>query len=301
VRGSAVAALLADFAFGEPPSSLHPTVWMGRWIARGRRRRTSERATESFIEGALLLGSGIVLCGGVAAVVDRCIGITPSAMQRVARGLALKPALSLSPLIAAAKEVQEALDARDILEARRLLGWHLVSRDTSSLSEAEVAGAAVESVAENLSDSVVAPLLAFRLGGLSAAYIYRMINTADAMLGYHTPELEWFGKAAARADDAVNLLPARLTSALICCTAGVGGGCSRRALHTTLTDARRTASPNAGWPMASMAGALGVHLTKRDHYSLNEPGRPARARDIDRACRIAMAAGVLAAIVTDLA
>jgi adenosylcobinamide-phosphate synthase len=300
MRGSAVAALLADFALGEPPSSLHPTVWMGRWIARGRSRRTAESPTASFVDGAALLGGGILLSAGAAAIVDRCIQMASTGLQFAVRGLALKPALSLAPLIKAAHEVQRALEAGDIIEARRLLGWHLVSRDTNSLTEAEVAGAAVESVAENLSDSVVAPLLAFRVGGLTAAYIYRMVNTADAMLGYHTPELEWFGKAAARTDDVLNLVPSRLSAALICCAAPVGGGSSHGALETALRDAGRTASPNAGWPMAAMAGALGVHLTKRDHYSLNEPGRPVCADDIGRACRIAVAASALAAIATDL-
>ena len=138
--------------------------------------------------------------------------------------MALKPALSLAPLIEAATDVQRALQRGHLIEARRLLGWHLVSRNTNDLSPAEVAGAAIESVAENLSDSVVAPLIAFRVGGLAGAYAYRMLNTADAMLGYHTPELEWFGKAAARADDIVNLLPSRVTAGLICCTARIGRG-----------------------------------------------------------------------------
>jgi len=301
MKSSAITALLADLALGEPRASLHPTIWMGKWVASGRSRRASRNAAGSFAEGALLVSAGMLMSAASVAIVERLIALSPVAAQSAVRGLALKPALSLSPLVRAGLDVQRALELHDLAAARRLLGWHLVSRDTTSLSVSEVAGAAVESVAENLSDSVVAPLLAFRLGGLTAAYVYRMINTADAMLGYHTPELEWFGKSAARTDDAANLGPSRLTAALICCTAMVGGGSSSRAFRTALRDARRTASPNAGWPMAAMAGALGVHLTKRDHYSLNDPGRQPRPSDIGRACRIAVAGAVVAALATDLA
>lgn len=273
---------------------------MGRWLARGRERRSSLRAAPSLLEGALVVAGGVALASAIAGSLDRTLRSTTPSLARVLRGLALKPALSLRPLVAAAVDVQRALEQGRLAEARRLLGWHLVSRDTRQLSSDEVAGAAIESVAENLSDSVVAPLLAFRVGGLAGAYAYRVVNTADAMFGYHTQELEWFGKAAACADDALNLVPARMAALLICCTARVGRGSSRNAGYVARRDAARTASPNAGWPMAAMAGALGVRLTKRDHYSLNDEGRPPRARDIGRACRIVIAGAALAAIVTDL-
>jgi adenosylcobinamide-phosphate synthase len=273
---------------------------MGRWISRGRERRTSRAPSRSLIEGALLVASGTVLVATVGAAIDALLRGAPSPLRSALRGLALKPALSLAPLVTAATQVQRALQRGHLVEARRLLGWHLVSRDTTDLSRAEVAGAAIESVAENLSDSIVAPLMAFRVGGLAGAYAYRMLNTADAMLGYHTRELEWFGKAAARADDVVNLLPSRVTAGLICCTARIGRGSPTAALRIVLRDADRTASPNAGWPMAAMAGALGLHLTKRGHYSLNDLGRPARPADIGRACRIVLASAALAALAADL-
>jgi adenosylcobinamide-phosphate synthase len=293
-------ALLVDALAGEPPARLHPTVRMGQWISRGRGRRISRGPLGSFGEGALLLGGGVAISAGIAALVDRGARAFPDPFATVARGVALKPALSLRPLLSAGRQVRSALDAGQLGDARRLLAWHLVSRDTSTLSAAEVAGAAIESIAENLNDSVIAPLLAFRWGGLAAAYAHRMINTADAMLGYRTHELEWFGKASARVDDAVAFVPARVAAALICGLAPVGGGSCRRAMAVALRDAHRTASPNAGWPMAAMAGALGVRLTKRGHYRLNATARVATPADIGRCCRIVAAAAVAAAALTDL-
>ncbi|MDB4875969.1 MAG: cobD [Gemmatimonadetes bacterium] len=298
--GPAVAALFADVVLGEPPTELHPTVWMGRWLAHGRSMRHSRRAPTSFLEGAGLLLRGVAITAIAAGALDRVLDCSDTPFNGVLRGVALKPALSLRPLLAAAADVQEALERRRLGEARRLLAWHLVSRDTRTLSASEVAGAVIESVAENLNDSVVAPLLAFRVGGLAAAYAYRMINTADAMLGYRTAELEWFGKAAARMDDVVGLVPARCTALLIAAAAPGGAASLRRAVSCALADARRTESPNAGWPMAAMAGALGVRLTKRGQYALNLAGREPRPNDIARACRIVGGAALLAAISVDL-
>jgi len=299
---SAIGALATDFIAGEPPTAVHPTVWMGRWIGAGQRRRLSSRLAPqaSLLEGTMLVGGGVLLAALGARAVSRSIERLPRRTRGALRALALKPALSLRPLIEAAAEVQDHLQSHRLNEARRALGLHLVSRATDNLFPSEVSGAAIESVAENLSDSVVAPLLAYRVGGLTAAYAYRMINTADAMLGYRTRELEWFGKAAARVDDVANLVPSRVTAALICACAVAGDGSPREAARIAWRDAHRTASPNAGWPMSAMAGALGVRLTKRDVYSLNTPARRARPSDIGRACRIALAVSSLSALLVDV-
>lgn len=294
-------AFAVDLLLGEPPAQLHPTVWMGRWIVAGRSRRRSRRPLPTLLDGLLLLGGGVALTAALSVALERAIGCAPGGLLRTTlRGAALKPALSLRALLEAAHHVEQALENGELDRARRTLAVHLVSRETANLTTAEVAGAVIESVAENLSDSFVAPLLAFRSGGLIAAYTYRMINTADAMLGYRTAELEWFGKGPARADDLINLVPARLTAALICCAACLRGGSSRHALTTALADAGRTSSPNAGWPMAAMAGALGVSLTKRNHYVLNSGARVPAAADIGRSCKIAMTASLLAVALMEL-
>lgn len=292
--GAAAIALLADALLGEPPTSVHPTVAMGQWIGAGRKRRSARSDAGAFLEGAFVVGGGALLAAGAAGLVDIAARGHP-----LLRGLALKPAMSLRALLDAARRVQRSLERGDLVAARQHLGRDLVSRDTSELSAAEVAGAAIESVAENFSDSVVAPLLAFRFGGLAAAYAYRLVNTADAMLGYRTPELEWFGKAAARTDDVLNIVPSRAAAVLLCLCAPIGDGSIADAARTAFEDADRTASPNAGWPMAAMAGALGVRLTKRDHYALNDRGREPSAEDVGRSGRIVFAASVVTALAVD--
>lgn len=300
MAGPAVTSLVVDLLFGEPPTALHPTVAMGGWLTERKRRRRATSPAAELLEGLFAVGSGVAITAVAAAVAERAVRVSPDALQSRLRGVALKPALSLRALLAAGRRVQHLLEQNQLVGARRSLARDLVSRDTSRLSRSEVAGAAIESVAENLSDGLVGPLVAFRAGGLPAAYAYRMINTADAMLGYRTPELEWFGKAAAISDDVVNLVPARLSAALISLAAPIGGGSTRAAIRVSRRDAANTASPNAGWPMAAMAGALGVRLTKRGHYALNVHARRPTPRDIDRCCVIAGAAGGLAAILADV-
>ena len=165
---------------------------------------------------------------------------------------------------------------------RRLLGWHLVSRPTADLSAGDVAAAAIESLAENLADSVVAPLFWCAVGGLPALAAYRCANTADAMWGYLTPRHAELGRAAARTDDLLNLIPARLTATLLALAAGPNHPNSWRVARR---DHGLTASPNAGWPMAAIALRLGLRLTKRGHYDLNPAGAEPGPGDVTEAVR----------------
>ena len=194
-------------------------------------------------------------------------------------GLALKPMLAWAMLRREVQAVEDALSTS--LEAgRERLSW-LVSRDTSTLSASEVRESAIESLAENLNDSVVAPIFWFVLFGLPGAAVYRFANTADAMWGYHGlrdgVNWEWAGKWAARADDALSWVPARLTALLL---ALVVGGLSFKAL---CSEARKTPSPNSGWPMATMALALNIRLGKPGAYTLNAACKPPLAADTAQA------------------
>jgi adenosylcobinamide-phosphate synthase len=281
MRGAPTLAMLLDWAFGEPPEAFHPVVWMGRFIAAAKSRR-----------GSAPLAEGLAALLGVTLASAAFARLVPSMLDPIA----LKATLSLRALLEAGASVENALRANDMAEARRLLSYHLVSRDVTTLDASLIAGAAISSLAENLSDSVVAPLLAYRLGGLSAAYAYRAINTADAMLGYRTRELEWFGKPAARVDDVVNWVPARLSALLIAAASG-----SMEAITVARADARRCPSPNGGWPMAAMAGALGVVLIKRGVYTLHAGGRPPTHADLARARHITATAAVLATALVELA
>ncbi|HEX8951898.1 MAG TPA: adenosylcobinamide-phosphate synthase CbiB, partial [Polyangia bacterium] len=173
---------------------------------------------------------------------------------------------------------------------------NLVSRDTALLDEPLLAAAAVESVAENASDSLVAPLCFFVVAGVPGAIAYRACNTLDAMIGYHGAT-EWLGKAAARLDDAANLVPARLTAALLVVASALAGGSPGGALRTWWRDGGRTESPNAGRPMAAMAGALGVELEKVGCYRLGAGGAAVGAAEIDRAVTLMYVACALMALV----
>jgi len=299
MRAAIVTAIGIDMAFGEPPSPVHPTVAMGRMISAGRARRTSASPRRSFLEGAATVAIGVVATAVAASLVERMLDRIPSYVRPFAEGAALKPALSLRDLLRAAGLVEAALDSGRLNRARELLSWHLVSRDTSRLPASGVAAAAIESVAENFNDGVVAPLFWYRAGGLPAAYLFRFVNTADAMIGYRTPDLEWFGKTAARLDDLLAFIPARLSATLIAAGAQMANESGAAALVRAVVDAESTSSPNAGWPMAAMAGALGVRLEKVDHYVLNRNARPPGAGDIRRARRIILRASGLAALLAE--
>ncbi len=282
-------ALLAgalDLAFGEWPARLHPVVGMGRYLSAVRRRWHFVSPAAQLLEGGLWWGLGALGAWGAGLAAERLAARLPAVARPVAEALLLKPLFSVRALFSAVGEVERALLANDLPGARRLLSWHLVSRDTTELDQGEVAGAALESLAENVSDSVVAPLLAYRLGGLPLAALYRFGNTADAMWGYRTPELEWPGKVAARADDLLNVLPARLSGLLLVGAAFPYGGNGREAWRVMRRDARRPPSPNAGWPMAALAGALGTGLTKRGAYVLNGEGRAPQVADLGLGVRL---------------
>ena len=288
---AAVALLLAlaiDRWWGEPPAALHPVVWMGRALGACGARVAPAQATGrdlwSFWLAALVwcaLAAIVLVVSG--ALQWAALAHLPAWGAALALGLLLKPLLAWRMLRREVLAVEAALG--ESLEAGRArLAW-LVSRDVRQLDAAAVRESAIESLAENLSDSVVAPLFWFVLLGLPGAALYRFANTADAMWGY--PGMrggrywQWAGKWAARADDALSWLPARLTALLLWLAARGVRWSALRAL------ARATPSPNGGWPMGAIALALGVRLSKPGVYVLNAAGRAARAEDTRRAVDLA--------------
>ena len=281
-------ALAVDLLFGDPPNRWHPVAWIGGLIARGRRRFAQGPPSALLVSGgATTLGAAAVagLAGWATARAAASLGIVGVLLE----ALALKATLSVRGLLAAAATVHAELVAGDVEAARASVRRHLVSRTTGELDASAVASAAIESVAENVTDALAAPLFFYVVFGLPGAFVYRAINTADAMIGYRDGVLEHFGKIAARADDALNLVPARVVAAAVALTARAGGGDPARALTTMWRQHARTASPNAGWTMAAMAGGLDVTLEKRGAYRLGA-GRPPAAGDIPRAARVAIGA-----------
>ena len=286
-----VLAFLWDRFAGEPPAAFHPVVWIGRLI--GTLTRAAGRGTPSrdLLRGFAIAAAVPLLCWFVTKVALAGLRETPW-LRFVVSVWLLKSTFALAGLAKAAQVVQNALQAGDLTAARVGLR-SLCSRDASSLSEAELVAATVESVAENASDSVVAPLFYDTLFGLPGALAYRAANTADAMIGYRGA-YEYLGKAAARLDDLLNLVPARLT-ALLLLLAGALHGCDLRAGWAILRrDGGKTESPNAGRPMAAMAGLLGVRLEKAGCYVLGDARRPLDPVVIGRAVRVLRTAGLLA-------
>jgi adenosylcobinamide-phosphate synthase len=284
-----VAALAFDVVLGEPPARLHPVVWMGS-LQKALRRRAPSGPLPAFFWGAFMALVGPIGFGGLTWL---ALHHTHGVLRWLLAVFLLKSAFAVRALATAGWGVSRPLATGDLPAAASALR-SLVSRETQSLSPALVAAAAVESVAENASDSVVAPLLFFAVAGVPGAVAYRAINTLDALIGYRG-ELEWLGKAAARLDDLANLVPARVTALLIALAAPVGGGSIRGALALWARDRRLTESPNAGHPMSAMAGALGVELEKRGHYRLGAGLRAPAPGDVDRAVRIMLGAAAIAA------
>jgi adenosylcobinamide-phosphate synthase len=275
--GAVVVAAALDGGLREPPPRAHPVRWAGRYLDAAARLMPAEPARRATVVGGVTWLSGAVVAWLAGAAVERATRRMPTSLRATVSGLALWPLLSCRLLIEEVAAVEQAL-AID-LDAGRTAVARIVSRDVRTLSAEQVRAAALESLAENLSDSVVAPLAWFAVGGLPAAALYRYANTADAMWGYRSPRWQHAGRVAARADDLLNLVPARLTALLIAGRAMRIGRLPR--------EARRTPSPNAGWPMAALGLRLGIRLDKPGSYVLNADGLAPMPIDMEVALRLA--------------
>ncbi len=299
-------ALWIDKRWGEPPLFLHPVVGIGRYLKACGQITVRCPPALAFVLGTLAWWLGAVAVGALAWALQALAfwqvatyasapslksGAAAALLMLLMTGL-LKCMLAWRMLRTEVQAVEAALQ-QSLQAGRERLSW-LVSRDTANLSETEVRESAIESLAENLNDSVVAPIFWFVLVGLPGAAIYRFANTADAMWGYRGmyrgQNWEWAGKWAARADDVLSWLPARLTALLMWLMVG----CFR---FTALRrEAAQTPSPNSGWPMAAMALALGVCLHKPGVYALNSAGRAPEA--VDTSLAVSIASKVLLASVS---
>lgn len=289
-------AVALDAFFGDPPNPLHPVALMGRFI-RWRTQGASGGRTRLFVAGVAMLLAGCILFSVPWLAVQLLVKCLPWWLQGIILGIALKPTFALRRLLEAAGSVRRALERGELPEARRLLSWHLVSRQTGSLSVGLACSAVIESLAENLTDGFVAPLLCFAVGGAPLAWAYRFVNTADSMIGFHTSRYEYLGKPSARVDDALNFLPARLTGLLLVASAALCGMSARRAWKTMTTQHGRTSSPNAGWTMGAAAGALGVRLEKVGFYVLEGGDRLPECDNVCRGTRLACVAAALGCVV----
>ena len=290
-------AFAVDAWLGEPPARWHPVVWMGRALSVSGAPWPAASAAQACVRGcaawlvgaALTVGVAWMLAGLAASVAAPVAWPVPPlavlAARAVLLGVLLKPLLAWRLLRDEVAAVERALAAG--LPAGRERLAHLVSRPTAALTATEVRESALESLAENLNDSFVAPLFWFVVGGLPGAALYRFANTADAMWGYRG-RWEWAGKCSALVDDVLSYVPARLTAGLLSIAAWHWPAGLRR-------EARRTASPNGGWPMGMMALALDVRLGKPGAYVLHPAGHEVGADAFRRGVTLASRAAWLAA------
>lgn len=286
---SILIALAVDWFYGEPPNYLHPVIAMGvflSWAAVNFAPTFIEvgpkRSSLCLLKGLLLWILGAIITISIAVSFVWIFNSFNLYLESFLTGAILSSLLSWRMLRNEVLAVSYALD--ESLDCGRERVSRLVSRDVKSLTVIEVRESAIETLSENLNDSVIAPLFWFVIGGLPAAALYRFANTADAMWGYRSTRngfyWEWFGKFAAKVDDVLSWIPAVLTALLIFF---IGRVFRFRAL---LNESRKTPSPNGGWPMGAMALVLGLKLSKPGVYELNPSGRVPNAGDIKAACHI---------------
>jgi adenosylcobinamide-phosphate synthase len=287
-------AMLVELCVGYPATLHraigHPVTWMGRLIAWLDRALNRETATPQARRAAGVAAVLILL-----AIVGALAFLVQSALLRLPFGI-LAAALVASTLVAQRSlhrhvaDVAAALETGGVAAGRQAVA-HIVGRDTEKLDAAGVARAAIESLAENFSDAIVAPVFWMAIGGLPGAALYKAINTADSMIGHRTPRHQAFGWAAARLDDLVNLPASRLSALLLVAAAALSGNGAGAAWRAVRRDAGKHRSPNAGYPEAVVAGALGLSLAGPRVYGgalvddafMGDGRREAEAADIRRA------------------
>ena len=277
-------ALVIDLTLGEYPRPLHPVVWLGKVISAELRFAPRSGRRLQLAYGIAMVTVAIAVFALAAYLLLTYLrGANIIAYVLVAAFL-LKSTFSVRELRRTALRVKAFLEDKKIVPAR-LESRALVSRDTSQLDEPHLVSATLESIAENTSDSLIAPLLYFLILGVPGAIAYRVVNTFDAMIGYHG-EYEHLGKFAARLDDWLNFIPARLSGLLLVVAAYLCHQDGRNAWQVMVRDHRRTESPNAGWPMSAMAGALRTRLEKAGQYTLGDANHPLSTGLIPRGIRL---------------
>lgn len=301
---AALCGFVIDILLGDPAWMPHPVVFMGRCISaleKSLRRIFPQTSTGELAAGAVLAA---VLPLGTLAFTGLCVwglGLVHPVLGFALQVLWCWQALAAKGLRQESENVRRALDTGTLDDARKAVS-RIVGRDTAALSREGVIRAAVETVAENFSDGVVAPMFWMLIGGAPLALAYKAVNTMDSMVGYKNDCYLYFGRAAARLDDAANWLPSRLAALLLVAVAPLTGQNAKRAFAIWRRDRRKHASPNSAQTESAMAGALGVRLAGPASYFgkvhqkpwIGDDTRPIEPQDITRAGRMLYAGSALA-------
>ena len=273
-----ILAIVIDLAFGDPKNKFHPTVWVGTLVGKLVPLAKDHSPKIDRCVGVILTISVTAL----VALVFYFLNIRLNSLQLIdtdkfvilicsiiITGILLKTTIAIKGMENHAKQIMNALLKNDLDDARSKLSM-IVKRDTKNLDKQHVISGTLESISENTVDGITGPLFYFATFGLPGAFVYRTINTIDSMIGYKTDvfrNVGWFG---ANCDKVLNYLPSRMTSLIMILAAMILRQNWKHSLEIMRRDSSKTESPNAGYPMATLAGALGVKFEKIDHYVLGD-------------------------------
>lgn len=274
-------ALALDFLFGDPQNRYHPTVWMGKLIGKSVTYAKSKNQMTDKINGMILLVLVITLISVLIALFSYSLKylenlgsnglykILIMGTSIILVGILLKTTIAIKGMEEHASKIMDSLSKNDLNGARIRLSM-IVKRDTKNLDKQHVISATLESISENIVDGITGPLFYFSIFGLIGAFVYRSVNTADSMIGYKTEIFKNIGWFAANCDKILNFIPSRLTSLVMVLSCIVLKEDWKHSIHIMKRDGSKTESPNAGYPMATLAGALGIKFEKMEHYVLGD-------------------------------
>lgn len=267
-------ALTIDFTLGDPKNKFHPTAWLGSLIAKITPSLKNSSNTLEKLGGIILIIISSAIVASLIILLDVGINMITTdylsiIISIIVGGILLKTTIAIKGMEKHALAVVNSLENNNIISARNNLSM-IVKRNTKDLDKNHVFSGVVESISENTVDGITGPLFYFGLFGLPGAFVYRVINTADSMIGYKTNIFKNIGWFAANCDTILNYIPSRLTGFVMIFSAMILGYDWKRSYKIMIRDGGKTQSPNAGYPMAAIAGALGTRFEKIDHYFLGD-------------------------------
>ena len=304
----AVVAFLLDTLIGDPRSKFHPVVLIGNLISFLEKLllRAEDKPLRKVFKGGVLVYAVVIIVTLIGVGIELLtLEIPNHAAQIFVQALVLSFMISPKSLAKAGYEIYFLLENDQIDYARKKVSW-IVGRDTENLNEAEVTRATIETVSENTVDGIISPLFFFAIGGLPLAIFYRAANTMDSMIGYKSEKYFFFGQIAARLDDILNYIPARITGLLFVCAAFLLQLDYKNAFAMMKRDAKKHPSPNGGWAEATVAGALNIRLGGMNYYFgqphfrayMGEPNESLEAAHILGAIRLMYTATILFLIIS---
>ncbi len=283
-------AIIIDLVFGDPKNKYHPTAWIGKLIAILTPISKNQNALFEKLGGimiititsAIVIFLLLILNYGLSSV---SINYVTLILSLVVGGFLLKTTIAIRGMEKHALAVIDSLDQNNLELARENLSM-IVKRNTKNLDKNHVISGVLESISENTVDGITGPLFYFALFGLPGAFVYRVVNTADSMIGYRTEIFKNIGWFAAKCDTVLNFIPSRLTGLIMIISAAILQNNWRESYKTMIRDGKNTDSPNAGYPMAALAGALETRFEKTDHYQLGNGDTTLTKQHIHSAIRM---------------